>query len=102
MAATSSSSSSGGLLDWWHRRGAWKRARLEGRHLCKEARRILKKKSHRIPQAVAAEIEGACSAVDQALNEAEAARGQPGQELERVRKAITALDDAMDQHLSFA
>jgi signal peptidase I len=88
-----------GFFDWWQRRSAWKRARLEGSHLCKEARRILKKKSHRIPQAVAQEIGGACDAVDAALRDAEVGRGE---DLERVRKAIAALDDSMDQHLAFA
>src|SRR5437868_1797695 len=81
------------LVEWWRQRSAWKRARVEGRHLCKEARRILRKKSHRIPQGVALEIATAADAVDAALG---------GPDLEHVRKAITALDDAMDQHLAFA
>jgi signal peptidase I len=81
------------FVEWWRHRSAWKRARVEGKHLCKEARRILRRKSHRIPQGVAAEIAAAADAVDASLT---------GDDLERVRKSITALDDAMDQHLAFA
>jgi signal peptidase I len=82
-----------GLMAWWQRRSAWKRARLEGRHMVKEARRILRKKSYRITGAVATQVGAAADAVDQALT---------GDDLERVRKAIGALDDAMDEHLAFA
>jgi hypothetical protein len=46
---TSDEGSDPGFLGWWRTRSAWNRARLEGRHLVKESRRILKKKSHRIP-----------------------------------------------------
>jgi signal peptidase I len=80
-------------LDWWKQRSAARRARLEARHLVKEARRILKKKSYRIPAAVAAEVTGAVEGVDEALR---------GTDLERLRKAIATLDDAMDDHLAFA
>jgi signal peptidase I len=82
-----------GVLAWWRRRSAARRARLEGRHLCKEARRILKKKSYRIPAAVAADVRVAVEGVEAALET---------EDLERQRKAIALLDDAMDDHLSFA
>jgi signal peptidase I len=82
-----------GFLVWWQRRSAARRARLEGRHLCKEARRILKKKSYRIPAAVASDVKVAIAGVEAALE---------GPDLERQRKAIATLDDAMDDHLSFA
>jgi signal peptidase I len=84
---------SGGLIAWWRRRSAFKRARVEGQHLVKESRRILKKKSYRIPAAIAAEITADIKAVEDAL-----AAG----DLEPMRKAIATLDDAMDDHLAFA
>ena len=83
----------GGFLKWWQRRSAARRARLEGRHLCKEARRILKRKAYRIPAAVAADVRIAIDAVEASLE---------GTDLERQRKAIATLDDAMDDHLAFA
>ncbi len=82
-----------GWLEWWRRRSAARRARVEGRHLCKEARRILKKKSYRIPTAVAGDVRVAVEGVEAALDT---------EDLERQRKAIALLDDAMDDHLSFA
>ena len=57
----------GSLLGWWRRRSAWKRARVEGRHPVKEATRILKRKSYRIPEAVAAQVSSATAAVEEAL-----------------------------------
>src|SRR5882672_11375992 len=82
-----------GFLHWWQERSAWKRARLEGRHLIKESRRILKRKSYRIPEVTAALVATQADAVEEALK---------GQDLERVRRAIGALDDTMSEHLSFA
>ena len=82
-----------GYLSWWKERSAWKRARAEGHHLVKEARRILKKKSYRIPEGVAGQIKQAADDVDQALL---------GKDFESVRKTITVLDERMDEHLSFA
>jgi signal peptidase I len=82
-----------GLMGWWQERSAWKRAGLEGRHLVKESRRILKKKSYRIPEATAALVAAQSDAVEEALK---------GDDLERVRKTIGALDDTMDEHLAFA
>jgi signal peptidase I len=84
-------------VSWWQRRSAWKRARVEGRHLVKEARRILRKRSYRIPEAVSAQVTAAADSVEGAL------RGQGSHDdLERARKAIAVLDDAMDEHLGFA
>src|SRR5450755_2575380 len=85
-----------GFMHWWRDRAAWKRARLEGRHLVKESRRILRKKSFRIPEAMAALVSAQADAVDEAL------KGQTEADLEQVRKAIAALDDTMDEHLAFA
>ena len=89
-----------GFMAWWRERSAWKRARLEGRHLVKESRRILKRKGYRIPEATATLVAAQADAVDEAL------KGNPGtgepQDLERVRRAIAALDDTMDEHLEFA
>jgi signal peptidase I len=82
-----------GFMSWWRSRSEWKRARLEGRHLVKEARRILRKKSYRIPETIAALVSAQADAVDEALK---------GDELERVRRAIGALDDTMDENLQFA
>jgi signal peptidase I len=85
-----------GFTHWWRDRAAWKRARLEGRHLVKESRRILRKKSFRIPEAMAALVSAQADAVEEAL------KGQTSADLEQVRKAIAALDDTMDEHLAFA
>src|SRR5262249_48300106 len=52
-----------------------------------------KKKSYRIPEAVAAQVKAAIAAVEEALR---------GTDLELVREAIATLDDAMDEHLAFA
>jgi signal peptidase I len=83
----------GGLMAWWRERSAWSRARGEGRHLAKEARRVLKKKSYRIPEATAALVSAQADAVDESIN---------GGDLEQVRRAIGALDDTMSEHLAFA
>jgi signal peptidase I len=83
----------GGLVGWWRQRSATKRARAEGQHLLKESRRILKKKSYRIPASVAAQITADVKALEGALD---------GEDLDQLRKTIAALDDAMDDHLAFA
>ena len=70
------------------------RARLRGGTSCKEARRILKKKSYRIPAAVAAEVSTAADGVEAVAGAAT--------DLEQLRKTIATLDDAMDDHLAFA
>jgi signal peptidase I len=87
------SAGSGSFWAWWQNRSAWKRARSEGRHLVKEAQKILKRKSYRIPEAVAAQVRTAISGVEAAL---------PGDDIERVRESIASLDNAMDEHLAFA
>jgi signal peptidase I len=81
------------LMSWWRARTANKRARVEGLHLIKESRRILKKKSYRIPASVSAQITADIQALEDAL---------AGVDLEQTRKAIATLDDAMDDHLAFA
>jgi signal peptidase I len=81
------------VVAWWQHRSAARRARVEGRHLVREARRILKKKSYRIPAAVSAEVAAAADAVDASL---------AGDDIEQQRKTIATLDDAMDDHLAFA
>ncbi len=81
------------LLGWWRKRSATRTARTEARHLVKEAARILKRKSYRIPAGVAAEVQGEIQAVEAALG---------GEDLDQLRKAIGGLDDAMDKHLAFA
>ncbi len=80
-------------MSWWRSRGEWKRARLEGRHLVRESRRILRKKSYRIPETISALVSAQADAVEEALG---------GDDLERVRRAIGALDDTMDENLQFA
>ncbi|HEY6476835.1 MAG TPA: signal peptidase I, partial [Polyangia bacterium] len=81
------------LLGWWRQRTAARNAQNEGRHLVKEAQRILRRKSYRIPAAVAAEINADITAVNEALG---------GEDLDQLRKTIGALDDAMDKNLAFA
>jgi signal peptidase I len=71
----------------------WRRAKDEGKHLVKESRRILKRRSYRIPQTVAAEIESAVAEVESAGK---------GHDFERLREALQALDERMDKHLAFA
>jgi signal peptidase I len=82
-----------GLFEWWRERSTWRRARVEGRHLVKEARRILRRKDSRVTPSAAQLVGGAADAVDEAL---------AGTDFEAARKAITALDDAMDHNLAFA
>ena len=82
-----------GFLAWWRRRAAARRAHLEARHLLKEARRILKRKGSQIPGAVAATVRSAVQAVVDATEAGD---------VERMRKANVALDEVMDDHLSFA
>jgi signal peptidase I len=82
-----------GFLAWWRRRSALRRAQLEARHLLKEARRILKKRGQQIPGAVTATVRSAIQGAEDAM-----AAG----DLERMRKANATLDEAMDDHLSFA
>ena len=82
-----------GLFAWWRRRSAARRAQVEARRLLKEARRILKKRGPQIPGAVTATVRAAIQGVDDAI-----AAG----DVERLNKANVTLDEAMDDHLSFA
>ncbi len=82
-----------GLFAWWRRRSATRRAQVEARRLLKEARRILKKRGPQIPGAVTATVRAAIQGVDDAI-----ASG----DVERMNKANVTLDEAMDDHLSFA
>ena len=77
----------------WQTHQQWRRARDEGKHLVKESRRILKRKSYRIPQTVGSEIELAVAEVESA--------GKGG-DFERLREAIAILDEQMYKHLAFA
>jgi signal peptidase I len=71
------------------------RSRLfaEAKHLVSEARAILGRKNHDIPQAVVKEIE-------EAIAEVESAR--QANNLESLRHGIVVLDERMDEHLAFA
>ena len=82
-----------GFFAWWRRRSAARRAQVEARRLLKEARRILKKRGPQIPGAVTATVRAAIQGVDDAV-----AAG----DVERLNKANVTLDEAMDDHLSFA
>ena len=82
-----------GLFAWWRRRSAARRAQVEARRLLKEARRILKKRGPQIPGAVTATVRAAIQGVDDAITAGD---------VERLNKANVTLDEAMDDHLSFA
>ena len=82
-----------GVVDRWQERGARRRAQVEAKHLIKEARRILRRKRFRIPQSAADAVTGAVSELEAALD---------GRDLERVRVALTALDEIMEDKLAFA
>jgi signal peptidase I len=77
----------------WTERRHQKQAESEARHLIAEARRILKRKRAKIPDAVAVDVEASVGDVEGAL------RGRDGEEL---RRAIGRLDEKLDEHLSFA
>ncbi len=81
------------FLERWKQQRQQRRARAEARHLANEARRIIKKKRYRIPDAVATDVQAAIDEVDQAL---------ASQEHERTRQALSRLDEKMDEHLAFA
>lgn len=84
---------SSGVFDWWQQRSTARRTRAEGQHLIKEARRILKRKSFRIPQSAAETVAAAANELEAAL---------ASEDLERQRVALTALDEVMEDKLSFA
>jgi signal peptidase I len=81
------------ILDSWRLHRQWSHAKAEAKQLVREAKRIIKKKRYRIPESVTTMIKAAIDAV-------EAARD--GDDLERMRQAITELDGRMDEHLAFA
>lgn len=81
------------VLSSWRTRRVRKRAEGDARELIDQARGILKKKSHRIPDAVTAEIEQAIAALEAAMS---------GDDLEAVKQGIVTLDRKMDDHLAFA
>src|SRR5215510_6585628 len=82
-----------GFLAWWRHRSAMRQATVDARRLLKESRRILKKRGPQIPGAVTATVRAAIEGVDQAL-----ASG----DVDQIRKTSATLDEAMDDHLSFA
>jgi signal peptidase I len=77
----------------WRAHRNRRRARDEAKRLVKESRRILKRRSYRIPQAVADEIGSAVAEVESASR---------GNSFESLREAIATLDERMNQHLAFA
>ncbi|HET6147436.1 MAG TPA: signal peptidase I [Polyangia bacterium] len=81
------------FLEAWRERSAWKRTRVEGRHLVKEARRILKRRGRDLSEEVVTGIKSAIVDVEEALS---------GSDQEEARRAIAALDERMDQGLSGA
>ena len=79
------------FLEAWRERSAWKRTRLEGKHLVKEARRILKRRGRSLSPEVTEPINVAINDVEEALR---------GTDADQARKAISTLDERMDQNLA--
>ncbi len=79
-------------LSWRQRRNK-KRIEAEARQLTAEARRILDKKSHGIPETVAADVELSIAALNEALS---------GSDQEQARVALVALDEKVESQLGFA
>ena len=84
------------LMEWRERRGR-RRVMAEARHLVREARRVLEKRSDKIPEAVARDVEATAVEVERAMEAAAS-----GDDLERLRQALGRLDEKMDEHLAFA
>jgi signal peptidase I len=82
-----------GLLELWRNHQTMRRARAEAKHLVGEARRVLRKKRNRIPEAPAAEIRESTNRVQGAAK---------GKDLDQLRNAMSALDQALDKHAHFA
>lgn len=82
-----------GVLDWWREGSARRRLRAESKHLIREARRIVKRKSFRIPQSVADAVRGTVTDLQTAL----AADDQ-----DRIRGALSGLDQLLEDKLAFA
>ena len=81
------------MFEKWKQQRLRRRAQAEARHLAHEARRIIKKKRYRIPDAVVSDVESAVNEVEQSLK---------GEDHERTRQALSRLDEKMDEHLAFA
>ncbi len=81
------------MFERWKQQRLRRRAQGEARNLAHEARRIIKKKRYRIPDAVVADVEGSVADVERALGT---------DDLERTRQALSRLDEKMDEHLAFA
>lgn len=73
----------------WRRR---RRARREARHLIKEARRILRKYPHRIKEEVAAEVNKAITALQEARS---------GGRYAQLRERLEKLDELVERQLAF-
>jgi signal peptidase I len=82
-----------GVLDWWRQGTTRRRLRAEAKHLIGEARRIVKRKSFRIPQSVA-------DGVRASVAELEASLGTEDQD--RIRGALSSLDQLLEDKLAFA
>ena len=81
------------ILESWRERSAWRSARQEGLHLVKEARRILKRRGGTLTEDVAGAIKTAIADVEDAIVR---------QDLVALRKAISTLDERMDQSVASA
>jgi signal peptidase I len=79
------------FLEAWRERSGRRRTWAEGKHLVKEARRILKRRRGDLTEEVVASIKTAADEVDEALH---------GTDQEHARRAIATLDERMDQSLA--
>jgi signal peptidase I len=82
-----------GALDWWRQGSTRRRLRAEAKHLLRESQRILKRKSYRIPQSVADNLRAAITELQTAV---------AGEDQDRIRDALSALDQLLEDKLSFA
>ncbi|HEX2656921.1 MAG TPA: signal peptidase I [Polyangia bacterium] len=82
-----------GVLDSWQQRRMKGRLRAEARHLIKEAQRILKRKSFRIPQSVVGEVQGSVNSLEASLE---------GDDLDQIRSGLSDLDQQLEDKLAFA
>src|SRR5882724_6688247 len=79
------------FLEAWRERSARRRTWVEGKHLVKEARRILKRRGGDLSEEVLTSIKAAVADVEEALR---------GTDVEQARRAIATLDERMDQSLA--
>jgi len=82
-----------GVLDSWQQRRMKGRLRAEARHLIREAQRILKRKSFRIPQTVVGEVQSAVSSLEASLDT---------EDLDQIRGGLSDLDQQLEDKLAFA